>query len=373
MIIDTTLREGSQLFNTYFSNKEKQNIITSLAYSGVEEIEAGWTGMNNISDVLKWSGPKVENSTISIWAPCRENDIIRAYDYGVKRINIGVPSSPEHISKRLGINNNDLLKKVSMVVRLSSLMGLEVSVGLEDVYGADFDFLLKMIKTIESAGGFRVRFSDTRGLMSPTLVNELLSYFSKETDLKIAVHFHNDFGMATANSVTALESGADYTDASILGIGERAGITPLEEIAARLTFVEKKKSYGMVILRALCKKISELTDVSISRTKAVAGSDIFSCESGIHIHAISKDPSLMEPYSPELIGEKRKTAIGEKSGKYAIKLFFENMGIDTDNFDMNTLTENIRNYSSINKKSFTDKDLSLLTDNVLETHYYSSF
>jgi homocitrate synthase NifV len=361
MIIDTTLREGFQLFNTYFDNEEKKEIIKSLAASGIEEIEAGWTGMKGIDGLFKWSGEKIENSIISVWSPCREKDIELAADYRIKRINIGVPSSKQHIEKRLETTKEELLERVSANVRKASLSGMKVTVGFEDLYGADFDFIKKAIKAVKSNGGFRIRFSDTRGLVSPLMAGDLISFFRNETDLEIGVHFHNDFGLASGNSVAALEKGADYTDASILGIGERAGITPLEEIASRLV-VMNRNNYNLIEIKNLCMKVSKLADIKISRIKAFAGKDIFSCESGIHVHAMGKDPLLMEPYPPELTGEKRKTAIGLKTGKAAVKSLIEKTGIMLKDPQFEMLVENIKNLSLDKKRPLDKNELKLLIE-----------
>ena len=363
MILDTTLREGLQLFGVFFSSSDKKSIIENLAIAGIEEIEAGWTGGEKTEEIFNWCRGKIENSIISIWAPCREKAVKTAFDYGVKRINIGIPGSLSHMEKRLNMEKKGILKLISGTVRAGSLKKMEVSVGIEDIHGSDFDFIEDIIKTVKSSGGFRIRFSDTRGMMSPMLVKELVSSFKSFVDLEIGTHFHNDFGMAAANSITALESGADCTDASILGIGERAGITPLEEIASRLVVVDGDKNYDLKIIRNLCRKVSETADISISRIKPFAGSDIFSCESGIHIHAMEKDPSLMEPFSPELIGGRRKTAVGFKSGKSAVKSMLEKYGICIEDSKLDNFVRCIKQSSFSKKRPLSINEFRLLMEN----------
>ena len=367
MIVDTTLREGSQLFKAYFTGSDRKKIMSSLAEAGIEEIEAGWTGMKGLEEIIGWSGPELGNTVISAWLPCREKDIIEAADMGLKRINLGVPSSGFHIRKRLGKNKEELLEMVSRSVRLAALMGLEVSVGLEDAEGADFHFVTEIIKRIEYEGGFRVRFSDTRGLITPVKVSRLISYFRKITKLKIGTHFHNDFGMACANSYTALEAGADYTDASILGAGERAGITPLEEIASRLVIADKKKGYSLNIIKELCRTVSELAEISVSRIKPFAGSDIFSSESGIHLDAIGKDPSLMEPFSPESLGEKRVKAIGWKSGRSALKTFLAENRINSSESEIEILVDKIRELSFSRKRPLNIEEIKSVAEEALKS------
>lgn len=362
MIIDTTLREGLQLYGTFFSAKDKKNIITSLAAAGIEEIEAGWVGGKDIFEIMKWCRGKIENSVVSIWSPCREKEIIKAFELGVKRINIGVPGSKNHMKKRLRLDEKGVLNKVSNAVKLATGLGMEVSMGIEDIAGADSCFIKEIMEKIYFLGGFRVRFSDTRGLLSPLDVNKLISSFKDRGNLKLGTHFHNDFGMASANSITALDSGADYTDASILGIGERSGITPLEEIASKLVIVDQTKNYDLLKIRKLCSRISRLANISIPRTKAFAGSDIFACESGIHVHAMEIDPSLMEPYSPELTGGKRKIGIGFKSGKSAVENSLKKLGINTELIDLDEFTQKIKSESFRQKSPLTIGDLKLIME-----------
>lgn len=362
MIIDTTLREGLQLYGTFFSLKDKKNIITSLAMAGIEEIEAGWVGGKDIFEIMEWSGGKIDKSTISIWSPCREKEILNAFELGVKRINIGVPGSKKHMKKRLNLDEKGILNQISNVVKLGTGLGMEISIGIEDIAGADSFFINELMDQINLLGGFRIRFSDTRGLLSPMDVSKLVSTFKNRGKLKLGTHFHNDFGMASANSVTALDSGADYTDASILGIGERSGITPLEEIASRLVIVDKTKNYDLMKIRGLCTEISRLANVSIPRTKAFAGSDIFACESGIHVHAMEIDPSLMEPYSPEITGARRKIGIGFKSGKSAIKNSLKKLGINTELIDVDEFTQKIKSESFRQKSPLTIADLKLIME-----------
>ena len=319
MLIDTTLREGAQLFGAYFSIQARMNIVSGLLALGVDEIEVGWVGQDGLEEFLRQLKPKAGRTRISVWSPCREADIRTAAQLGADRINIGVPVSDLHIEKRLGTDRQGLLERLARTVLTAKLLGIKyVSVGLEDVSRADEHFAMQAALLAQEMNASRVRLSDSLGLLTPPAMAKLVHVFRERLAIDIAVHCHDDFGMATGNAVTALQSGADYADASVLGIGERSGIAATEELAAYLALREGSRAYRTDDIRALCALVSRESGVPIPRTKAIAGTDIFSCESGLHAHALSKSPELFEPFDPGRVGATRTVAVGGKSGRAAI-------------------------------------------------------
>ena len=319
MIIDTTLREGAQLFGAYFSMDTRERIVSGLLDLGADEIELGWVGQEGLEELVRRVRPLAGRTALSVWSPCRDADIRAAAALGVDRVNIGVPVSDMHMEKRLRTDREGLLERLARTVLTAGLLGIQyVSVGFEDVSRADREFAVSAGLLARDMGASRIRLSDSLGLMTPAETARLVRTFRARLDTDLAVHCHDDFGMATANAITALKSGADFVDASLLGIGERSGIAATEEVAAYLSLREADHAYQIDGIRALCGLVSEAAGVPIPRTKAVAGKDIFACESGIHAHALSKSPELFEPYSPDAIGAEREISIGGKSGRAAI-------------------------------------------------------
>jgi homocitrate synthase NifV len=319
MLIDTTLREGAQLFGAYFSLEARETIARGLIAMGAEEVEIGWVGQEGIEHLAARVRPHSGTSRLSVWSPCREADVRTAAGLRIDRVNIGVPVSDLHIEKRLGTDRQGLLERLTRTVLTAGLLGIRyISVGLEDVSRSDMDFALTVASAAAEAGASRVRLSDSLGVLTPLRMQELVGLFRPALDIELAVHCHDDFGMATANAVTALAAGADYADVSVLGIGERSGIAATEELAAHLCLNDTSHGYRTDGLRELCQFVSQAAGVPIPRTKAVAGADIFACESGLHAHALSKSPKLFEPYNPASIGADRRVAVGGKSGARAI-------------------------------------------------------
>ncbi|THB66570.1 MAG: pyruvate carboxyltransferase [Desulfovibrio sp.] len=320
MLIDTTLREGAQLFGVYMNGEDRIRIMRGLEQLGVQEMELGWIGQEGIQEQLDSARSLNPRAHLSVWSPCRMQDIRTAAEMGVTRLNLGMPVSDAHLSERLGLGREQALELVELSVGLALQLGIEeVSLGLEDVSRADTSFALRMAELAVRTGAWRIRLADTVGVFTPLDMADLVRVFRDKVKCFLAVHCHNDFGMATANSCTGLEAGADYADVSLLGMGERAGIAATEEVAAWLAVQAGADSYDLEGLRPLCEQAAELADLPLSRIKAVAGKDIFACETGLHVHGIHRNTDLFEPFSPELVGAERRVGLGAKSGRAAVR------------------------------------------------------
>lgn len=361
MLIDTTLREGAQLFGAYFNTEMKEEIVSGLLALGVDEIELGWVGQEGLDELVRRVRPLAGKTHLSVWTPCRDADIKTAAALGVDRVNIGVPVSDLHIEKRLKIDREGLLERLASAVLAAGLLDISyVSVGLEDISRADRDFALTTAILAQDMGASRVRLSDSLGLMTPMEMTELVGTFRAHLKTDLAVHCHNDFGMATGNAISALAAGADYTDVSVLGIGERSGIAATEEVAAYLTIKEESHGYQTERIRELCGYVAQASGISVPRTKAVAGKDIFSCESGIHAHALSKSPALFEPYSPDAIGADRTLAVGGKSGRAAVVNALDENGLDCPEQKLPQLVSAVRRLAWELERPLTSTELSEL-------------
>ncbi|QGY40329.1 pyruvate carboxyltransferase [Pseudodesulfovibrio cashew] len=343
MLIDTTLREGAQLFGAYFSIDKREEIVLGLVRLGVDEIELGWVGQEGLEELIRRIRPRAARTRLSVWSPCREADIRTAAALNVDRVNIGVPVSDAHIASRLRTDREGLAQRLASTVLTATLLGIPyISVGLEDISRADEEFALNMALLAGDMGASRVRLSDSLGLLNPRETARLVETFRARLDLDLAVHCHNDFGMATGNAVSALAAGADYADCSVLSIGERSGIAATEELAAYLAIKEESHGYQTEGIRELCHTVSHAAGVPVPRTKPIAGKDIFACESGIHAHALSKSPALFEPYSPDAVGARRTVAVGGKSGRAAVAQALDENGLDCPAQELPSLVAEVR-------------------------------
>jgi homocitrate synthase NifV len=364
MLIDATLREGEQLFGAYFDNEARRGIIRSLVAAQIEEIEIGCAGQDHLRELLPWAQDLVKQSgaqtQISVWCRLREDDLARAKDLGATRVNLGAPVSAAHLKDRLGLSRRGLFCTMERVLGRARMLGFDaVSVGLEDISRAEPDFALEAGRLAENLGASRIRLSDTVGVMTPPEIMELVRMFRLGTRVPIAVHCHNDFGMATANAVSALAAGASFADATVLGIGERAGIAALEEVAAHQA-VRHGAHYDLKILAELALLVAKTAKIEIPRTKPVAGADIFACETGLHVQALLRDPSLFEPYAPERIGASRTIAGGGKSGQAAVREKLTGMGHHVPDHDLDELVSAVHRKSRSLARPLTDRELAAL-------------
>lgn len=343
MLIDTTLREGAQTFGVTFDSATRRDLIKVLSAAGIEEIEAGWAGQEGLEELLAWAGGLMDKTVLSVWTRLKSIDIEMAAHAGAKRLNMGVPVSDAHLGTRLGTSREKLVKQLRELIPLARNRGFDyVSIGLEDASRADKDFMLQVAKQAALLGADRIRVADTVGILEPigmvNLVKSLREVFPRD----IAVHCHDDFGMATANAVTCLESVADFADVSVLGIGERTGVSRLEEVASFLSLRRDKTQYDLPRIREACHMVEMATDIIVPKNKPICGRDIFACESGLHVDGLQKAPSLYEPFPPEALGEApsaRRLGFGEKSGRKAVDEALKRMGCPGNPGNLQAMTE----------------------------------
>jgi homocitrate synthase NifV len=364
MLIDTTLREGAQMFGTYVPKSDRIMIASRIAAMGVEEIEVGWVGQEGLGALVGALRAQGATPDLSVWSPCRPVDVYRAAGLGIDTINIGLPVSDLHIAERLGTDREGLTRMLRETVGLAQSCGIRrISIGLEDVTRADQDFALSMARTARSLGAVRVRLADTLGVMTPVRIAELVRFFAEKLDMEIAIHCHNDFGMATANAITALASGAHWADVSVLGIGERSGISALEEVAGHLRLVQGYDIYDMNAVRGLCDMVAEYARIPVARNRPVAGEDIFAAESGLHVDGILKNPALFEPYDPAHTGATRNLGLGAKAGRRAVATMLRQTGLDKPLHSLGALMEAIRDKATRSGRPLKADELHALAAN----------
>lgn len=318
MILDTTLREGLQRVGIYLDLASRRKIALSLLEAGIPELELGVIGRDGalrpLLDTVRQAHPEAR---LWLWARMRTEDVDQAVRMGATHLALCAPASPQHRELRLGLTEEGALEKLRAVVSHAVSQGLTVSVGLEDASRTSPKELLASALAAREAGASRVRLADTVGLLSAAEVTRLVSLLSS-TGLEVGFHGHDDFGMATANALAALEAGAVAVDTSLLGSGERAGIAATEQLGTWLS-LRREAPLDTAALSRAAHDFASLTNQDIAPHAPVVGERIFACETGLHVAAISRDPSLYEPFDPSLVGARRELRVGGKSGIDAIR------------------------------------------------------
>ncbi len=327
-IVDTTLRDGEQTPGVSFLKNEKIRIAQLLDDIGVDYIEAGIPAMGKQEgDVVREIIALQGRSKIIAWNRMRAEDVQASIDCGAKYIHIAVPASDLHIEKKLNRTRQWLLEEMERVMRIALDAGCEVSIGAEDASRADENFLIQLYQRAVKLGAIRIRFADTLGILTPVTAYQRIKDIRQQVDGDIEFHGHNDFGMATANALSAFQAGATYISCSVNGLGERAGNTALEEIIMTLKFLEKcLHPFDPKKLQDLSQYVEAVSGKRLSDGKPIVGKSVFAHESGIHVDGLLKHPATYESLLPDALGRNREIILGKHSGSAAIMHQFEAIG-----------------------------------------------
>jgi len=328
---DETLRDGEQTPGVHFTPNEKLQIAELMSEMGISVINAG---IPVVSDEeaeavrrVAGAGLKAKILAAARTVPSDVDAVIRS---GVTHIAIFVAASNVHLRYKLKMSQDEVLAAATQSVRQAKDAGLHVAFVTEDTVRAPFDFVEKLYLAVKAEGADRLVIADTVGIMTPLTFRQYLREFHRRvapTDW--SVHCHNDFGLATANALTALEEGVTSPHVCVNGLGERAGNTPLEELAVCLeSLYGVRTGLDLTRLYELSRLVEELSGVPVSPTKAVVGYNAFSHEAGIHTHGILAHTLTYEPVQPEVVGRQRRMILGKHTGKAALVEKLKERGMD---------------------------------------------
>jgi homocitrate synthase NifV len=343
-VIDSTLREGEQMAGVYLTAQDKLDVIEHLAAIGVEEIELGIPAMSpELAELVPLARERAPRTRLALWCRALPADIAHAAMLKPDVLAISVPVSDLHITTRLQHDRRWVLEQTTVAVLNARQAGVPyVALGLEDAGRADQAFLIEVIRTAAAAGAARVRLADTIGRMTPLTLVALVLAARRAAQVEVGVHTHNDFGMATANAIAALEAGADWADASLLGLGERAGVARLEEVIAYLALHGHQTQYDTTRLAVACRALACRTGMNIEPHHPIVGKRIFACETGLHLDGLAKDSRTYEPFPPECVRAHRRYTLGKKVGHNAVISKLHMLGVSLPGNEIRRLAENIR-------------------------------
>jgi D-citramalate synthase len=242
--------------------------------------------------------------------------------------------------------------------------GLIVELSGEDASRADLDYLKSVYNAGIDAGADRLCFCDTVGILLPETTYEIFSDLS-QLRAPISIHCHNDFGMATANTISALRAGASQVHVTINGIGERAGNTSLEEVVMVLYSLYKYKTkIDIKGLYTTSRLVSRLSGIPVSPNKSIVGGNAFTHEAGIHVHGLLANTATYEPITPELVGRERKIVLGKHAGRSSVVLALKELGLLANDKQIDEIVIRMKELGDKGKR-VTDADLQTIAETVL--------
>lgn len=357
---DTTLRDGEQTAGVVFANDEKIQIAKLLDQLGIDQIEAGIAAMGGDEEkTIKAIARLGLRTSILGWNRAVIKDIQQSIDCGVDAVAISIAVSDIHIQTKLKKDRQWVLDQVSRSVEFAKNRNMYVSVNAEDGSRADDDFLVEFGRNAREAGADRFRFCDTIGILDPFKTYKIIRHIVTECDgIEIEMHTHNDFGMATANALAGVKAGAGWVNATVNGLGERAGNAALEEIIMALKYIgDVDLGYRTEMLRELSEYVAHASARTIPSWKAIVGTNVFAHESGIHADGILKNPKTYEAFAPEEVGLQRQLVLGKHSGSHSIVAKFHEYGIELTNQESQDILAEVRRKAVRLKRALFDKEL----------------
>ncbi|MFB3896599.1 MAG: homocitrate synthase [bacterium] len=361
-IVDTTLRDGEQTAGIVFRLDEKVQIAKLLDKAGVKQIEAGLPAMGGEEmEAVKAIAKLGLRTSILAWNRVVIPDIDASIACGVDAVAISVPTSDIHIEHKLHKDRNWVLENLGRTIDYAKSHGLYVSANAEDASRTEMDFLVQVAETARDAGADRFRFCDTIGMLDPFETYRRIRIILDVVGLPVEIHAHNEFGMATANTIAGVRAGATYVGVTVNGLGERAGNAPLEEVVMALKYVEKIDiKFELSMLHELCEYVAKVSGRDIWDSKPIVGKKIFHYEAAHTSDGVLKEPSTYEAFSPSEIGAVRQMRIGKHSGSHAVKSKFEEFGILLDDATTAKIIEAVRKKAVEVKRELFDKELMLI-------------
>lgn len=364
MIYDTTLRDGEQAPGNSMSIAQKLFLFELLDKLGVHYIDIGFPSANDTDfELCRQLVHAKRKCKLSALARANADDICKtaeAFD-GVdnSQIQILLLGSEIHVKKKRNISIQQAITEAKEAIKVAKQCGMkDIAVGLEDATRAGDDFLRDMIQASVSEGASTIVIPDTVGAMIPEeiygLITKIRSWVGPHVYLSI--HCHNDMGLATANTLAAVQAGIDCIQTTLCGIGERAGNAALEEILTimhyKKTWIGRTHTIDMKNLYRVCQSLMHTIKLNVGKHKPIVGDNAFATSAGIHIHGLLKDPEVYEFIKPRDFGVTQRFVINKHVGRAAVKEKLGRLGLDTDPGKIEMMLLQIK--AAANSESYND-------------------
>ncbi|MDR3139752.1 MAG: 2-isopropylmalate synthase [Treponema sp.] len=372
-IFDTTLRDGEQAPGCSMNLQEKLEVAKRLEKLGVDVMEAGFpiSSPGDLESVKAIAGI-VKDCTVAGLCRSLEKDIDAGREALARaarpRIHVFLATSPIHMEYKLKMNPDQVVERVISAVKYAKKFCSDVEFSAEDASRSDPDFVCRVFGEAIKAGATTVNIPDTVGYAMPGEFGRLVGYIREHTPggegAKFSVHVHNDLGLAVANSLAAIEHGADQIECTINGIGERAGNASLEEIVmalrVRRDYLKADTRIDTTQIYGTSRLVSQVTGVKVQPNKAIVGDNAFAHEAGIHQHGVLVNRATYEIMTPESVGiSKNQMVLGKHSGRHAFEDRLSALGLSVDPQTLERIFAEFKDLAD-KKKVVSDRDIEAL-------------
>ncbi|MHB1160280.1 MAG: LeuA family protein, partial [Chloroflexota bacterium] len=371
LINDNSTREGEQASEVSLGVEGKLQVLRGLAEIGIPQAQCGYPGKSNTDGEIvrrvRDEGIDIRLEGIaSVMFDNWRDEIDATIDSGVDVLGIQYPVSDIRLRYVQRVDRAEALRHCVETVRYARSRAPIIKFSGTDGLRADLDFVKELVGAVLDAGADRICLPDTSGAAMPAAVRYFVGEFTDTfPTVPLQVHFHNDFGLALANTLTAVEAGAQIVDVSINGLGERAGNASLDEVVVAL-----KLFYGIDLgirtegLKALSESFAELAGVPIYQYKPLVGDNAFAHKLDQHVKGILANPAVYEAMPPETVGNRRRIPIGKYTGRFALQYKLSEMGLSASDEEMERIKEQVEVAAIEKRGALTDSELASVVSSV---------
>jgi 2-isopropylmalate synthase len=367
-IFDTTLRDGEQTPGVSLTPEEKLMIARQLDRLGVNVIEAGFpvSSKGEFESVRQIARDGLSAQVCGL-SRIVKKDAQACLDAEVGLVHVFTPTSDIQIAHTIKMSHDEIVAGAVETVELVKDNGRTCLFSAMDATRTSPEFLKRIFKAVEAVGCDIINIPDTVGVAVPSAFYGFVKEICDYVDMVVDVHCHNDFGLAVANSLSAVEAGAREVQVCVNGLGERAGNANLAETVMGLHAIYgAKTSIKTEYLVETAKLVERLTEVRIPITAPIVGENAFSHESGIHSHGVIENSKTFEPgiMTPEMVGHKRRIVLGKHTGRHAVKKVLEEAGYQAAEDQLQEILERIKELGDKGKQ-ITNADLQAIAEAVM--------
>ena len=377
-VLDTTLRDGEQMQDVSYTPGEKLAIAKVL----LEEVKVDHVELTSalvsdgerdaVREVIAWAAEHHRVEAIEVLG---FTDVTRSVDWikglGCQVMNLLAKGSLNHVTTQLRKQPAEHFADIAATVAYAGTQGVRCNIYLEDWSGgmlASPDYVLAMLDELSGLGLWRVMLPDTLGLLAPAQVTRFVGdLVGRYPELNFDFHGHDDYGMATANTLAAVAAGASCVHCTVNGMGERAGNTPLDEAVVGIhDFLDLRTRIDETKLITASERVEVFSGRRVAFNKPIVGHNVFTQTAGIHADGDHKGDLYASRLSPERFARRRRYALGKLSGKRSLEFNLTDLGIELDDEQSRLVLERIKELAD-GKQTITQDDLPFIISDVLET------